>query len=235
VRVYLVLQICSVVKLGLFQAVPTYQDPTVFISSAVALAVNLFYSPTHHPYMLELRRNMAHLLLGSFFAFLVVTLPREIVIACNVLLIGGLLVSSFLYQTYKIPLLTWIFTRFDRPGKFTAKGAIIFFVGTLIAILLFPQFFAALSILVLSVSDSLATIAGHYAGKHVLYKKKTIEGTSVFFASTLVILVLFVTPIKALVIALLVSATELFTPKYLDDNLTIPFVTGLLLSLLPPF
>jgi len=125
---------------------------------------------------------------------------------------------------------------FDRPGKFTAKGAIIFFVGTLIVILLFAPFFAALSILVLSISDSLATIAGYYVGKHVLYKKKTIEGTLVFFASTLVILVLFIiTPMKALVIALLVSATELLTPKYLDDNLTIPFVTGLLLSLLPPF
>ena len=148
--------------------------------------------------MLELRRNMAHLLLGSFFAFLVVTLPREIVIACNVLLISGLIVSSFLYQKHKIALLTWLFTRFDRPGKFTAKGAIIFFVGTLIAVLLFPPLFAALSILVLAISDSLATIAGHYAGKHILFKKKTIEGTLVFFACTLVILVLFVAPIKAL-------------------------------------
>jgi dolichol kinase len=181
--------------------------------------------------MLELRRNMAHLLLGSFFAFLVVTLPREIVIACNVLLIGGLIVSSFLYQKHKIAVLTWLFTRFDRPGKFTAKGAIIFFVGTLIAVLLFPPLFAALSILVLAISDSLATIAGHYLGKHILLKKKTIEGTLVFFACTLVILVMFVAPVKALLIALIVSATELVTPTYLDDNLTIPFVTGLLLSL----
>ncbi len=182
--------------------------------------------------MLELRRNTAHLLLGSFFAFLVVTLPREIVIACNVLLISGLIVASFLYQKHKIALLTWLFTRFDRPGKFTARGAIIFFVGTLIAVLLFPPLFAALSILVLAISDSLATIAGHYAGKHMLFKKKTIEGTLVFFACTLAILVLFfIAPMKALVIALIVSATELVTPTYLDDNLTIPFVTGLLLSL----
>ncbi|MGZ4864603.1 MAG: hypothetical protein ACXV5H_07380 [Halobacteriota archaeon] len=174
---------------------------------------------------------MAHLLLGSFLAFLVVTLPHELVIACNVLLISVLLISSFLYQKRKIALLTWLFTRFDRPGKFTASGAIIFFVGTLIAVLLFPPLIAALSILVLAVSDSLATIAGHYAGKHILFRKKTIEGTLVFFACTLVILVRFVAPIEALLIALIVSATELITPKYLDDNLTIPFITGLLLSL----
>lgn len=182
--------------------------------------------------MLELRRNMAHLLLGSFFAFLVVTLPHELVIACNGLLICALLISSFLYQNHKIALLTWLFTRFDRPGKFTAKGAIIFFVGTLIAVLLFPPLIAALSILVLAISDSLATIAGHYAGKHIVFGKKTIEGTLVFFACTLVILVFFsIAPIKALLIALIVSATELVTPTYLDDNLTIPFATGLLLSL----
>lgn len=181
--------------------------------------------------MLELRRNLAHLLLGSFFAFLVVILPRELVIACNLLLISALFLSSFLYQTHKIAILTWIFTRFDRPGTFTAKGAIIFFVGALIAVLLFPTLFAALSILVLAVSDSLATIAGHYAGKHVLFRKKTIEGTLVFFTCTLAILILFIAPIKALVIALIVSTTELVTPTYLDDNLTIPIVTGVLLSL----
>lgn len=181
--------------------------------------------------MLELRRNMAHLLLGSFFAFFVITQSHELVIACNILLIIGLLVASYLYQTHKFAVLTWLFANFDRPGKFTAKGAIIFFIGILIAVLFFSPYFAALSILVLSISDSLATIAGHYRGRHILYKKKTIEGTLVFFTCTLAILILFVAPIKALVIALIVSATELVTPSFLDDNLTIPFVTGLLLSL----
>jgi dolichol kinase len=181
--------------------------------------------------MLELRRNMAHLLLGTFFALLVVLLPHELVIGINLLLIGGLLGSSFLYQRYNIAFLAWLFTRFDRPGKLVAKGAIIFFVGILIAVLLFPPFVAALSVLVLAISDSLATIAGHYAGKHILFKKKTAEGTLVFFVCTLAILVLFVTPMTALVVALIVSAAELTTPAYLDDNLVIPFVTGLLLSL----
>lgn len=181
--------------------------------------------------MLELRRNIAHLLLGTFFAFLVVSLPHEIVIVGNILLITGLFVSSFLHQRYNIAFLNWLFARFDRPGKFTAKGAITFFVGTLMAVLLFTPLYAALSILVLSISDSLATIAGHYAGKHLLYKRKTIEGTLTFFICTLAILIFFVAPTKTLLIALIVSVTELTTPAYADDNLTIPFVTGLLLSL----
>jgi len=77
--------------------------------------------------MLELRRNLAHLLLGTFFAFLVVSLPHELVIVGNMVLIGGLFVSSFLYQRYNIAFLAWLFARFDRPGQFTAKGAILFF------------------------------------------------------------------------------------------------------------
>jgi phytol kinase len=181
--------------------------------------------------MLELRRKIAHLLLGTFLAFLVVSLPHELVVVGNVLLIGGLLVSSYLYQRYNIAFLAWLFSRFDRPSKFAAKGAITFFTGTLIAVLLFAPLYAALSILVLSISDSLATIAGYYAGKHKLLKTKTIEGTLTFFVCTLAILIFFVAPTKALLIALIASATELATPTYLDDNLTIPFVTGVLLSL----
>ncbi len=141
--------------------------------------------------MLELRRNIAHLLLGTFFAFLVVSLPHGLVLICNAALIGGFIVASFLYQRYNITFLTWLFTRFDRPSRFTANGAITFFVGTFIAVLLFAPLYAALSILVLSIGDSLATIAGHYVGKHALFKKKTFEGTLTFFVCAFAILIFF--------------------------------------------
>jgi phytol kinase len=181
--------------------------------------------------MLELRRKMAHLLLGMALAFLVATAPHEFVVICNLLVLLGLFVSSFLYQRRPNRLLTWLFSRFDRQERFTARGAITFFVGTLIAILLFAPVYAALSILVLSISDALATIAGYYAGRHRLFKNKTVEGSLVFCVCTILILILFVAPPKALITAIIVSATELATPAYLDDNITIPFVTGLLLSL----
>jgi len=181
--------------------------------------------------MLELRRNVAHLLLGTFFAFLVISFPRGLVLVVNAVLIGGLIVASFFYQRRDIAFLTWLFTRFDRPGRFTAKGAITFFAGTFIAVALFAPLYAALSILVLAIADSLATITGHYAGKHTLFKKKTLEGTLAFFVCALAILVLFVAPTKAVLVAVIASGTELITPPNIDDNITIPFVTGLLLSL----
>ena len=181
--------------------------------------------------LLELRRNIAHLLLGTFFAFLVISFPHGLVLVGNAILIGGLIVASFLYQRYDIALLNWLFARFDRPGRFTAKGAITFFVGTFIAVLLFAPLYAALGILVLAIGDSLATIAGHYAGKHIVFKKKTLEGAVAFFVCAFTILVLFIAPAKALLVAVIACGTELFTPPNLDDNITIPFVTGLLLSL----
>lgn len=181
--------------------------------------------------MLELRRNVAHLILGIFLAYLVVSLQHALVIVINLSLIGCLLLSVYLYNEYHIAFLAWLFARFDRPSKFTARGAIIFFVGTLVAILLFAPEFAALSILVLAVSDSIATITGHYAGKHKLLRGKTLEGTSAFFVSTCIILAFFVTPTRALLVALATSLAELVTPAYIDDNLIIPVVTGLLLSI----
>ena len=181
--------------------------------------------------MLELRRKLAHLLVGIALAFLVVSAPLGFVIACNLLVLVGLFVSSFLDRKRPNRLLTWLFSRFDRQESFTARGAITFFIGTLIAIILFAPIYAALSILVLSISDAFATIAGYYAGRHKLFKNKTAEGSLVFCVCTFLILFLFVAPTKALLTAVIASATEIATPAYIDDNITIPFVTGLLLSL----
>ncbi len=180
--------------------------------------------------MLELRRKVAHLILGVFFAFLVVSLPHAIVIAINILLIAGLVASAYLSQVYKIRFFVWLFERFDRPSKFTAQGAIIFFVGILAAVLLFPQFIAAVSILVLAICDAAATITGHYAGKHRMIGNKTLEGTIAFCVSAFILLIFFIRPLAAIAVAVVIAIVELVTPSYVDDNLIIPVATGILLS-----
>ncbi len=180
--------------------------------------------------MLELRRKLAHLILGTFSAFLVVSLPHAVVIAINILLIAGLVISAYLSQVYKIRFFVWLFERFDRPSKFTARGAIIFFIGILAAILLFPQFIAAASILVLAICDAAATITGYYTGKHRMIGSKTLEGTVAFFVSAFILLTFFIGPLTAIAVALLIAIVELLTPSYVDDNLIIPIATGILLS-----
>ncbi len=181
--------------------------------------------------MLELRRKVAHLILGTFFAYLVVSLPHALVVLINLLLIAGLLVSAYLYEAHDVRFFVWLFEQFDRPSKFTARGAITFFVGTLAAVLLFTPFVAALSILVLAVGDALATIAGYYVGNHKVLKNKTLEGTLAFFVSTGILLAFFVAPVVAIAVALVTAILELVTPSYIDDNLILPVATGILLSI----
>ena len=61
---------------------------------------------------------------------------------------------------------------------------------------------------------------------------KSLEGSSVFFAASLLILSAFSFPVYARMgAALIATVTELFTPKWLDDNLTIPIVTALALTM----
>ncbi|MGZ4903239.1 MAG: diacylglycerol/polyprenol kinase family protein [Halobacteriota archaeon] len=181
--------------------------------------------------MLELRRKLAHLVLGTLFAFLVVSLPHALIVTINLLLIASLLVSAYLYQVHKVRFFVWLFERFDRPGKFTARGALTFFVGTLAAVLLFSPFVAAVSILVLAIGDAAATIAGYYAGKHSIVGNKTLEGTLAFFVSTGIVLAFFLAPVAAISIALVTAILELVTPSYIDDNLILPVATGILLSI----
>ncbi|MDD1721371.1 MAG: hypothetical protein LUP95_05230 [Euryarchaeota archaeon] len=181
--------------------------------------------------MLELRRKLAHLILGVIFAYLVVSLPHELVVTVNLLLIVGLLISAYLYQVHHVRFFIWLFEQFDRPSKFTARGAITFFIGTLAAVLLFTPFVAALSILVLAVGDAVATITGYYAGKHRVLNSKTLEGTLAFFVSTGILLAFFVAPVAAISVALVTAILELLTPPYIDDNLILPVATGILLSI----
>ncbi|MGD9579280.1 MAG: hypothetical protein AB7Y74_13650, partial [Syntrophorhabdus sp.] len=62
---------------------------------------------------------------------------------------------------------------------------------------------------------------------------KSLEGSSVFFALSLLILSFFPFSIHVcLITAFIVTLIELFTPRWLDDNLTIPIGTAIVLTLL---
>ena len=117
--------------------------------------------------------------------------PKEIVLSLILVVMVGSLISAYLYTRYNVPLLTWISTKLDRPSKFPFKGGITFLIGCFIAVLLFSSFYAGLSFLILSIGDGIAAIAGHYLGKHKIFKSKTLEGTTAFFITTLIVLVFF--------------------------------------------
>ena len=182
--------------------------------------------------MLEIRRKFLHIVLGIIFFCLLILFPKDTVLLFILVLIFGSLILAYLYAKYDIPILKWVSTTLDRPSRFPFRGAIMFLIGCFAAVLFFSSFYAALSILILSVGDGIAAIAGHYLGKHKIVKNKTLEGTTAFFISTLMLLIFFLPTFKAFFVALIIALVELTTPHYIDDNITIPLVSGVLLTLL---
>ncbi len=115
--------------------------------------------------------------------------------------------------------------------KKNLTGATYVFTGSVVAIFLFPKEIAVPALLILSISDTLAALIGIPFGKHK-FLKKSAEGSTAFFISTAVILVIFFPEriVTCLVIACIVTLAEAY-PMNLDDNFLIPILSGTLLSL----
>ncbi len=110
-------------------------------------------------------------------------------------------------------------------------GATYVFTGSVVAIFLFPKEIAVPALLILSISDTLAALVGIPFGKHK-FLKKSVEGSTAFFVSTTIILILFFPEaiIINILIAGIVTLAEAY-PMHLDDNFLIPILSGTLLSL----
>jgi len=122
--------------------------------------------------------------------------------------------------------------KFERPGEFPLRGALLFYVGVFVAFELFPVSIAAAATAVLAAGDSVSTVVGRSWGRHKLpiNRDKSWEGSAAFFIGALFVLMFFVNPVKALMVA--VAATAVEAAPWMDDNLTIPLATGLALLLL---
>ena len=124
-------------------------------------------------------------------------------------------------------------TRSKEDSKLT--GASYVFMSSTIMILLFNKELAIISLLIMSISDSLAAIVGRKFGV-IKIKNKTLEGAISFFISSLIIISFFKDIIFLFAFISILSSTlaELLFNR-LNDNLTIPLAfagTYLILILL---
>jgi dolichol kinase len=120
---------------------------------------------------------------------------------------------------------------FERESAETNyMGAILFFLAIGAILLIFPFKIAILSIIVLSVGDSLSTLVGVHFGKHrtKINPKKSWEGTVGGFLAALAVCLLFTNPPAALVAAGIGMFMELM-PIRINDNLLMPFSVGIVL------
>mgnify|MGYP001611266033 CR=1 FL=1 len=124
--------------------------------------------------MLELRRQIFHALLGLVLVILLNFDLINIKILIFILIIG--LVISFLSNKYKIPVIKWFLEKFDREINIKGQGVLTYFIGVIVALLLFEKNIALASIIVLALGDSFFHFGKFGNWKHPYNNLKFVEG-----------------------------------------------------------
>jgi dolichol kinase/phosphoserine phosphatase len=121
-----------------------------------------------------------------------------------------------------------------QPELYEFATAPIFFAfGILLTLLLFPFAASSAAIAIFALGDSTASIFGRVYGRNALpfNKGKTLEGSILGFVFAFLAGSFFTTTLKSLIGALAAMIVECL-PLPINDNLIIPLITGLTLTLL---
>ena len=181
--------------------------------------------------MNEPLRQVVHLLFGLGIAGFILAFDRDFTLSVLVLtLFMGFILSDAVSRGYTIPVISTIIVNLERRDAAPGRGALFFALGALFCLVFFEREIVFAGLVVLSLLDSVTTLAGTRFGKTRIYNHKSLEGTLAGVAVTAVALCLLVPPAVALVTAAVAAIAELVSP--VDDNLTIPVVACLALTLL---
>ena len=136
--------------------------------------------------------------------------------------------NKFLYRIYSNLFIT--FTRPIEQGILSGASWVI--IGAAVTIFIFNENTAIIGLLVLTIADSAAAIVGIKSGKTQLFSK-SLEGSTTFFI-TATIIVFSLSSAEAYVNFIAVIAAtvvELFSTPRINDNLLIPIVLALILTI----
>lgn len=112
--------------------------------------------------------------------------------------------------------------RGERGGL---TGATSLSLGYTVAAVVFPGIAALTGILVTGIADAAAAVVGRRWGRHRIPGGKSVEGSIVMLVATLMLLLLWLDPLPAVVVAAAVTAAEAPTLR-VDDNLYLPIVVA---------
>ena len=105
------------------------------------------------------------------------------------------------------------------------------FLSLLITVSLFDEGIASAALMIMILSDPIASVIGIIFGTFILVGEKTLEGSITFFIITAIVLISFkFTSFQVILVALGATLIELFSKEVnIDDNLLIPLVSAGLL------
>ena len=136
--------------------------------------------------------------------------------------------NKFLYRIYSNLFIT--FTRPIEQGILSGASWVI--IGAAVTIFIFNENTAIIGLLVLSIADSAAAIVGIKFGETQLYSK-SLEGSAAFFITATIIVFSLSSAAAYINFIAVITATvvELFSTPRINDNLLIPMVLALILTI----
>jgi len=176
--------------------------------------------------------------MGSFLlTFVCMYLTGNILLSSLILLITGLYILSEVARVrgVNLPILssiTWNAANKTELYEF-ASSPIHFALGIALSLLIFPAPIRYVAITTLTLGDGCAHLFGMKFGRTRLpfNKGKNLEGTLFGLLFAFLGAMIFVDPVRALIAAAVGMLVE-GLPSPINDNLTMPLVTGLILTLI---
>lgn len=199
------------------------------------------HKPTSTRNDLQFPRRFFHMSMGIFIGFIYYSLlSHQLAVsilgtaACLVYILEQIRINYPEHaSTFKV--LTRYLLRAEEQLKESA--GMPFVMGLLLTLLSFPKVVAVTAIFTLAISDPMSAVIGIRFGKNKIVKGKSLEGSAAFFLCTFLIIMLVfgilykndmsLVTLLAVIVSLIITAFEMI-PIRLDDNLTIPIVTGLI-------
>ena len=181
----------------------------------------------------ELYRKCIHMS-SSIFAFILYFFGKEQIIIPLILIT---IIYVLLDYGRKQIIVNNIYLKFfskitrskEKQGNLT--GASYVFMGITFTVIFFDPKIAIPAILIMSLSDSISAIIGRKYN-HTKINKKTLEGSTAFYFSTLIILFCFNFNIfYSFFISLILVIVEYYDKLLIDDNLSIPIFASILIQM----
>lgn len=132
--------------------------------------------------------------------------------------------SDFFFQIF-----TPMLRIHERKGAMT--GATYYVISAFLCILFFPKTLAIVCIFFMVLGDLAAALVGRMWGRTKLLGSKSLEGSAACFIVCAVIALVKLHPIIAIIGALVATIVEML-PVPIDDNLTVPLVSGAVMHFL---
>jgi dolichol kinase len=182
----------------------------------------------------ELLRKTTHLA-GFFLPLIYIVLDKSTMLLIVGCLAGIAVIVEFLkwvsapFRDFFFRIFKFILRTHEQKGAIT--GATYYIISILLCIFFFEKSVAIVCIFFIILGDTAAALVGRRWGRTKLIGNKSLEGSAACFAVCAVITLFWVNPIIGLAGAFVATLVELL-PLRIDDNLTMPLISGAVMQLM---